>query len=264
MVPRGDADGSCAVHGVLLSVRGRDAGGGEQGAGGDEADDGLDLGGEVAVGAGAGDAGRADGVADGAGRRRPARSGARRSRARAAVRISIASTRVSPSSARRSLRAACQPIETWSSCIAEDGIESTLAGTASRLSSLTIPAAVYWAIMWPESTPGVVGEERRQPVAAGGVEEPVGAPLAHAGDVGDRDGEEVEHVADRGAVEVAVGLDPAVEGDHRVVDGGGELAVGDGGGVGERCRGRRRAPAGRSAASRRPARGCTPGRGGWP
>ena len=68
--------------------------------------------------------------------------------------ISIASTRVSPSTARRSLRAADQPIETWSSCIAEDGIESTLAGTASRLSSETIAACVYWAIMWPESTPG--------------------------------------------------------------------------------------------------------------
>src|SRR3712207_9487175 len=35
--------------------------------------------------------------------------------------------------------AAAQPIETWSSCIAEDGMESTLAGTASRFISLTIP-----------------------------------------------------------------------------------------------------------------------------
>jgi hypothetical protein len=67
-------------------------------------------------------------------------SGARRSSARAAVSSSTASTRVSPSSARRSLRPADQPIETWSSCMADDGMESTLAGTASRLSSLTIPA----------------------------------------------------------------------------------------------------------------------------
>ena len=74
-------------------------------------------------------------------------SGARRSRARAAVRNSTASTRVSPSTARRSLRADAHPIDTWSSCMAEDGIESTLAGTASRFISLTIPAAVYWAIM---------------------------------------------------------------------------------------------------------------------
>ena len=34
------------------------------------------------------------------------------------------------------------------------GIESTEAGTASRLSSETIPAWVYCAIMWPLSTPG--------------------------------------------------------------------------------------------------------------
>ena len=81
-------------------------------------------------------------------------SGARSESPRAAVRSSIASTRVSPSIARRSLRAADQPIETWSSCMAEDGIESTDAGTASRFSSETIAAWVYWAIMWPESTPG--------------------------------------------------------------------------------------------------------------
>ena len=45
-------------------------------------------------------------------------------------------------------------MDTWSSCMAEEGIESTLAGAASRLSSLTIPAWVYWAIMWPLSVPG--------------------------------------------------------------------------------------------------------------
>ena len=63
-------------------------------------------------------------------------------------------TRVSPSTERRSLRAADQPIDTWSSCIALDGIESTLAGTASRLSSETIAAWVYCAIIRPLSTPG--------------------------------------------------------------------------------------------------------------
>jgi len=65
----------------------------------------------------------------------------------AAVRTSIAKTVVSPSTARRNLRAADQPIETWSSCMADDGIESTDAGAASRLSSDTIPAWAYWAIM---------------------------------------------------------------------------------------------------------------------
>ncbi len=65
----------------------------------------------------------------------------------------MATTRPSPSSAVRSLRAADQPIDTWSSCIAEDGIESTDAGTASRFSSPTSAACVYWAIISPESTP---------------------------------------------------------------------------------------------------------------
>jgi hypothetical protein len=42
----------------------------------------------------------------------------------------------------RSLRAAPQPIDTWSSCIAEVGSESTLAGDASRRFSATIAAWV--------------------------------------------------------------------------------------------------------------------------
>ena len=83
----------------------------------------------------------------------PGCSGARRSSARAPVSTSIASTRASPSMPRRSLRAAAHPIDTWSSCIADDGIESTDAGTASLFSSETIPAAAYCAIMRPESTP---------------------------------------------------------------------------------------------------------------
>ncbi len=66
----------------------------------------------------------------------------------------MASTRASPSTAVRSLRAACQPIDTWSSCMALDGIESTLAGTASRFSAEQMPAWVYWAIIRPESMPG--------------------------------------------------------------------------------------------------------------
>ena len=45
-------------------------------------------------------------------------------------------------------------METWSSCMALDGIESTLAGFASRFISETIAAWVYCAIMWPLSTPG--------------------------------------------------------------------------------------------------------------
>ena len=60
-------------------------------------------------------------------------AGPRMSIARAAVSTSMASTRLRPSIARRSLRAADHPIETWSSCIADDGIESALAGTGQPL-----------------------------------------------------------------------------------------------------------------------------------
>ena len=123
----------------------------------------------------------------------------------------MASTAPSASTARRSLRAADQPIDTWSSCIADDGIESTLAGTASRLSSDTSAGLGVLGDHVPGVDARVVGEERRQAARAGHVQHPVGAPLAHRGDVGGRDGQEVQHVADRCAVEVAVGLDPAVQ-----------------------------------------------------
>src|SRR5262249_50806917 len=75
--------------------------------------------------------------------------GARSAAPRAAVISSIASTCASPSIAVRSLRPADQPIDTWSSCIADDGIESTEAGTARRFISETSPACVYWAIIRP-------------------------------------------------------------------------------------------------------------------
>ena len=130
--------------------------------------------------------------------------------------------------ARRRTGAACAPPTSPSTrgppasrC---DGIESTLAGSASRFSSETIAAWVYCAIMWPQSTPGSCGEERRQAVVAGLVEEAVGTPLRHRRDVGDDDRQEVEHVGDRRAVEVAVGLDATVLEHHRVVDGGRQLA----------------------------------------
>src|SRR5690606_6183988 len=75
------------------------------------------------------------------------------------------------------------------------------------------------------------GEEGGQPVGAGDVEHPVGAALGHAGHVGDGDGEEVQHVGERGAVEVAVGFHAPVVEEHGVVDGGGEFGVGGGFGV---------------------------------
>jgi hypothetical protein len=78
---------------------------------------------------------------------------------------------------------------------------------------------------------GIVGQERVQPVVAGHVQEAVGTTLADAGHVRGRDGEEVQHVPDRGTVEVAVGLDPAVRHHHRVVDRRGQLTAGDQQGV---------------------------------
>ena len=72
------------------------------------------------------------------------------------------------------------------------------------------------------------------------------------------DRQEVEDVGDRGAVEVAVGLDAAVERDDRVVDRRRRARARRPRRRGRACRGRRRRPAARSAASTRPAPGCTP------
>jgi hypothetical protein len=46
------------------------------------------------------------------------------------------------STERRSLRAAAQPFETWSSCIALVGSDWVLAGTARRWLSIAIAACV--------------------------------------------------------------------------------------------------------------------------
>ncbi|BCB84927.1 hypothetical protein Psuf_022400 [Phytohabitans suffuscus] len=82
------------------------------------------------------------------------RSGWRSCRPRTAESSSTASRLVRLSSTRRSLTVAAQPIETWSSCMPEVGRESTEAGEARRRFSATMPAAVYWAIIRPELTPG--------------------------------------------------------------------------------------------------------------
>src|SRR4029077_5276878 len=74
---------------------------------------------------------------------------------------------------------------------------------------------------------GVVGKERVEAVAAGDVEEPVGAPLADARQIGDSDGEAVQDVDDRSAVEVAVGFDASVERDDGIVYGTGQFAACD-------------------------------------
>src|SRR5256884_4449612 len=81
-------------------------------------------------------------------------SGRRSSWARAAAHSSTARMCAKLSSTVRSFRAAPHPIDTWSSCMPEVGIESTLAGAARRRFSATSAAAVYWATIRPELTPG--------------------------------------------------------------------------------------------------------------
>src|SRR5216683_2424351 len=89
--------------------------------------------------------------------------GARKSSARAAATSSTARMLVRLSSTVRSFSAAPQPIDTWSSCMPEVGTESTLAGAARRRFSATSEAAVYWATMRPELTPGSCARKGGKP-----------------------------------------------------------------------------------------------------
>jgi hypothetical protein len=114
--------------------------------------------------------------------------------------------------------------------MAELGIESTEAGTARRLSSDDRGLRVLG-----DHVPGVesrlLREEWRQPVAAPGVEEAIGAALGDRGDIGDHDREEIKYVGNGRPMEVAVRLHAAVERDDRVVDGRRQLLAGHAGGV---------------------------------
>ena len=121
------------------------------------------------------------------------------------------------------MRAAPHPIDTWSSCIALVGSESTLAGAASRRFSATSAACVYPAIISPESTPGLAARNGGSPWERAGVEQPVGPPLGDRADLGGRDREEVARHPHRRPVEVAARLDAPVGQDHRVVDRGPQL-----------------------------------------
>src|SRR6202041_2834645 len=67
----------------------------------------------------------------------------------------------------RSLRTLVQPIDTWSSCLPEVGMVSTLAGWASTLFSLTSDAAVYWASMKPELVPAAGARNGGRPRGPG-------------------------------------------------------------------------------------------------
>ena len=215
---------------------------------------GGELGGEEAVGAGAGDGLTQAGDDRGGGRGRLQRSP--QLDARAAVTSSIARMRRRLSTARRSLRAACQPIETWSSCIAELGIESTLAGTARRLFSVTRAAWVYWAIIRPLSTPGSSARKGGSPCVRVLVEHAVGAALGDRPEVGGDDGEEVEDVADRarrGSCRCSRSCRPGARRGCRSA--AASSRVGDSAGMGDRVAHGAGDLRARSAGSRRPAPG---------
>ena len=67
----------------------------------------------------------------------------------------------------RALRAAMEPIETWSSLSADVGIESTLAGWARPFSSDASAAAVTCAIIRPDWSPPRRVRNAGSPLSAG-------------------------------------------------------------------------------------------------
>ena len=130
------------------------------------------------------------------------------------------------SSTVRSFSAAAQPIETWSSCIPEVGTESTEAGAASRRFSATIPAAVYWAIISPELTPGSgvrnAGSPRERVTSSSrSTRRSAIAPTSAAAMA-----RKSAANAERRAVEIAGRLHPSVRQHHRVVHHRRQLPVG--------------------------------------
>src|SRR6185437_12238679 len=126
---------------------------------------------------------------------------ARRSIPWAAQQISTARQARTLPTTSRSLRTEVQPIDTWSSCLPEVGMVSTLAGWASTLFSLTSEAAVYCASMKPELVQAA-GERR--------VEHSIHPPLADGRELGYGHGEHVGGERERLAVEVPGGHDLAV------------------------------------------------------
>jgi len=148
----------------------------------------------------------------------------------------MASTVVSPSIARRSLRAADQPIETWSSCMAELGMESTLGrhGKAFELGDDRGLGVLGDHV--PGVHPGIVGQERRQAVRAGhaSIRSVRRSAMLATSAIGMARKSSWYAIARRGSFRWT----PPV---HRpappVVDGTGQLPVGDQLGGGERCPG---------------------------
>ena len=181
--------------------------------------------------------------------------------ARAAAVSSTARIRRRLSTATRSLRAAPQPIDTWSSCIALVGSESTAAGAASRRFSATIAAWVYWAIISPESTPGSAARNGGSPcerlasssrsVRRSLIEPTSAAAIARKSQASATGAPwKLPHDSTRPSGST-IGLSIAERARPRRPSA-----------RGRRCRGRRRGPAACSESSRRPAPAGRP-RGGW-
>ena len=145
---------------------------------------------------------------------------------------------------------------TKSSLLPLVGTEPGEAGVARTRHSASSAEAVTCSIMWPDSSPGWTARNGGSPSLKRGIQQPVGAALADAGERGQRDGEEVALERQVLAVEVAAGdhLARRTPADCRWPRSArwkrrGALRSGR--------RARRRAPGARSAASRRPARAGT-------
>ena len=139
----------------------------------------------------------------------------------------MARTRARASMLRRSLRAACQPMATWSSCIADDGnrVDTRRSGQSLELGDEACLRVLRDHQAGVDAR--IVGQEGRKPGAARDVKRSVTASFRHGGNVSDGNRQEVEHVADRSPVEVAAAGDSTIESDDGVVDGSGEFAIRD-------------------------------------
>ena len=111
------------------------------------------------------------------------------------------------------------PIETWSSWLALVGMVSTLDGWASVCSSLTRAAAVYWAIISPERSPGASVRKAGRPERWASTSR-ADPSLGDGGQLGHADLGVVDGQGQRLAVEVAAGDHLARREDERVVGGG--------------------------------------------
>ena len=120
---------------------------------------------------------------------------------------------------------------TWSSWLAEVGRESTLAGWARLLFSLASAAAVTWAIMKPELSPGSATRKAGRPLMRW-IGQQRDAAFGQRADLGDGDGHGIGGQRHRLGMEIAAGDDFVRVGeDQRIVGDGVDLALDDAGRV---------------------------------